>query len=68
MKRLRFLWTYASKWRGQVALSVAALTFVSFTSLLYPWLVKHLIDHFETGLTVNDSAELLAGGIILVLI
>ncbi len=49
MNRLHFLWTYASKWKAQIILSMAALTFVSFTSLLYPWLVKHLVDQFTNG-------------------
>jgi ATP-binding cassette, subfamily B, bacterial len=68
MKRLRFLWTYASKWKIQILLSMAALTFVSFTSLLYPWLVKHLVDQFSSGATGDGTARTLAGALVAVLI
>ncbi len=68
MKLLRFLWRYASRWKGQIFLSLAALTFVSLTSLLYPWLVKNLVDHFETGLVSDANSRELVVAIILVLI
>jgi len=52
----------------QIALSVAALSFVSFTSLLYPWLVKHLVDQFSAGSTGDDMPEKLGAALIAVLI
>jgi ATP-binding cassette subfamily B protein len=52
----------------QIAFSLAALSLVSFTSLLYPWLVKHLVDQFSTGSTGDDTPEKLGVAIIGVLI
>jgi ABC-type multidrug transport system fused ATPase/permease subunit len=68
VKRFQFLWTYASKWKRQIAFSIAALTFVSFTSLLYPWLVKHLVDQFSTGSAGDDTPQKLGLALIVVLI
>jgi len=47
---------------------MAALSFVSFTSLLYPWLIKHLVDQFSTGSTGQDMPLKLGGALIAVLV
>jgi ABC-type multidrug transport system fused ATPase/permease subunit len=66
--RLRFLWRYASHWRWQIVLCLLALTFVTFTSLLYPWLIKHLIDGFQSDTPTGWNPSLLAGILVVVLI
>lgn len=45
--RLRFLWRYARPWKYRILLSLLGLTFVSLASLLYPWLLKLMVDQFS---------------------
>ncbi|MGA9117437.1 MAG: hypothetical protein WB626_11725 [Bacteroidota bacterium] len=49
MQRLRFLWRFASPSRGSLAAGFLLLTWVSGTSLLYPWLLKLMVDRFTGG-------------------
>ncbi|HUI08823.1 MAG TPA: ABC transporter ATP-binding protein [Bacteroidota bacterium] len=49
LPNVRFLWRFARERRTRLALALAALTLVSATSLLYPWLLKVMIDRLGRG-------------------
>lgn len=68
MERIQFLWRYASRWKAQLALSLAAVTVVSATSLLYPWLVKQLVDEFSAASGNDHSTQWLALALVVLLV
>jgi len=45
--RLTFFWSYASQWKWKLLLALCELAFVSMTSLIYPWLIKLMVDRFK---------------------
>jgi len=47
--RARFIWGYVRRWRLRLALALSALAFVSASSLLFPWLLKVMIDRLGGG-------------------
>ncbi len=43
---ISFLWQYVSPWKKDLVLSLCALSVVSATTLVYPWLLKLMVDGF----------------------
>jgi ABC-type multidrug transport system fused ATPase/permease subunit len=60
LERLLFLWKYISPLRYKLALSLLALTFVSLTSLIFPWLLKLMIDRFSEPMKAGPGITTLA--------
>ena len=60
MERFRFLWKYISPIKSKLALSIVALAFVSLTSLIFPWLLKLMIDRFAKPQEPGPGVSLLA--------
>lgn len=46
-RRIVTLWRYARPWQVRIGLSLAGLTVVSLSSLVYPWLLKLMVDRFS---------------------
>lgn len=55
MKRFLSLWKYISSYKLKLAASLAALAFVSLTSLVYPWLLKLMVDKFSGNSSTDVS-------------
>lgn len=47
MNRLLFLWSYLADSKGRFAAALGLLTLVSATSLVYPWLLKLMVDAIQ---------------------
>ena len=60
MKRLTFLLSYVSEWKGKLLFALTALTFVSATSLVFPWLLKLMVDQFSTMMASTLSVPSIA--------
>jgi ATP-binding cassette subfamily B protein len=45
---ISFLWRYIAPWKKDLALSLCALSLVSVTTLVYPWLLKLMVDDFQS--------------------
>jgi ABC-type multidrug transport system fused ATPase/permease subunit len=58
VRRLAFLWRYASPWRWEILFALFSLTIVSVSTLVFPLLIKLMVDEFQapsggmTGLPV----------------
>lgn len=65
--RIAFLWSFARPWRARIALAMLGLTFVSASSLLYPWLLKLMADRAGGG-TDGPDPLLLAGVLLVVFV
>lgn len=63
--RAIFLWRIVRQWKYRIALALAGLSFISLTSLLYPWLLKLMVDRFaghgSSGVSVDLLTMLLLG-------
>ena len=46
-RRIAALWPYARQWQLRIGLALAGLTIVSLTSLVYPWLLKLMVDRLS---------------------
>lgn len=46
---LKYLWKYIREWKLKLFAALACLTFVTFSNLLYPWLLKLMVDKFSGG-------------------
>jgi subfamily B ATP-binding cassette protein MsbA len=51
VNRLASLWSFLEDSRVKVVMSFAALTFVSLTSLLFPWLLKLMVDQLTLDIS-----------------
>ena len=60
MKRLQFLWAYAKEWKRSLTAALLGLTFVSLTSLLYPWLLKLMVDQLSGSAPAPVSIPILS--------
>ncbi len=63
--RIAFLWSFARPWRVRIALAMIGLTFVSASSLLYPWLLKLIAD--RAGGAAPGPDPLLLAGVLLII-
>ena len=59
LNRVSFLWSYTSPWKWEILLSLFALTFVSFTTLIYPWLLKLMVDQFSGQSIVHADVSMI---------
>src|SRR5689334_9139282 len=50
---LTYLWKYIKNWKGKLITALLCLTFVTLSSLLYPWLLKLMVDKFSGGSVYN---------------
>jgi ABC-type multidrug transport system fused ATPase/permease subunit len=57
--RATFLWRIIRQWKYRIVLALAGLSFVSLTSLLYPWLLKLMVDRFAGHGSTDLSTDLL---------
>ena len=46
---LTYLWKYIKEWKGKLWIALLCLTFVTLSNLLYPWLLKLMVDKFNGG-------------------
>lgn len=53
MKLLIYLWKYVREWKFKLITALLCLTFVTLSNLLYPWLLKLLVDKFNGGSVYN---------------
>lgn len=49
MKLLTYLWKYIREWKLKLVTALLCLTFVTLSNLLYPWLLKLMVDKFSAG-------------------
>ncbi len=63
---LRYLWKYIREWKLKLTAALLCLTFVTLSNLLYPWLLKLMVDKFSTGSVYNFNVGLFALVLILV--
>jgi len=63
--RIRFILQLISPWKRRIAHALLGLTFVSVTSLLYPWLLKLMVDRAggrgSSGATIDLLCLILLG-------
>lgn len=60
-----FLGRYIARWKWKVFTSLAALAVVSLTSLIYPWLIKLMVDSLTGGLAVPAELGWIVGSLVL---
>ena len=65
LQRFSFLWRYASPWKGEIFRALCSLTVVSVTPLIYPWLLKLMVDQFSGQAAAMSDMPLLAGVLVL---
>ena len=46
LTRFRFLWPYVSASKLKLFLALSSLTFLSLAALVYPWLLKFMVDQY----------------------
>ncbi|MDH4071132.1 MAG: ABC transporter ATP-binding protein/permease [Ignavibacteria bacterium] len=68
LDRLRFLKSYVAQWKREIALSLLSLAFVSASSLVFPWLLKLMVDSFTNDGTTVGDITLLAIGLLMIFI
>jgi ATP-binding cassette subfamily B protein len=61
LTRIRFLWSYIRPWKLRLAVALVGLGCVSLGSLIYPWLLRLMVDRFNGGTTSGMSIDALAG-------
>ena len=63
---LRYLWKYIREWKLKLTAALFCLAFVTLSNLLYPWLLKLMVDKFSAGSVYSFNVGLFA--LILVLV
>jgi ABC-type multidrug transport system fused ATPase/permease subunit len=56
LKLLTYLWKYIREWKLKLFTALLCLTFVTLSNLLYPWLLKLLVDRFSGGTLYSFNA------------
>ena len=64
----RFLWPFVRPWRYRLTLALLALGFVSGASLLFPWLLKVMIDRLTGEGPSEARLDRMALGLVAVLV
>jgi ABC-type multidrug transport system fused ATPase/permease subunit len=60
LRRLHFLWSYLGDAKGRFLGSLVLLTLVSATSLVFPWLLKIMVDRLQLDAAVRPETTTLA--------
>jgi subfamily B ATP-binding cassette protein MsbA len=47
MNKIRFIIGYSANWKWKLITALLGLIFVSAVSLLFPWMMKIMVDHFQ---------------------
>lgn len=68
MKRLIFLWSYVADSKARFLVAMAFLLIVSATSLVYPWLLKLIVDQRQLAAAPLAEGALLAAALIALLL
>ena len=65
---LRYLWKYIREWKLKLTAALLCLAFVTLSNLLYPWLLKLMVDKFSAGSVYSFNVGLFALILILVFV